>query len=213
MTNFFNEFYQTQIETRKLIIEDRKRMYNWGIDQRLPPFFIEKAEELKTMVTLGFDNFVYKAFIIFMEEILMHMLIASEITNEDEYIPLLEKYANLYGHQILRKLKDANIIHENDHAFCKRYLNDQRFGGERIRNIEIHNLYAEKIANFEIRPELSGNIDDFGKQWLEQQIKTKPAFVHIGARDMVSRDIVNEMAGLHDLLNRNVELLNKFNNI
>ncbi len=211
MEQFYDWFIETEVNTKRGILEDRKRMMSWGVDNRLPSFFQEKTHELKIMVLMGFDNFVYKSFIIYMEEIMVHMLIANELTNENDYIPLLEKYSSLFGHQMLSKLKDSDLIHEDDHKFCQRYFNDHKRGGERIRNIEIHNLYAEKIAKFELRPEVSEDMDDFGRTWLEQQIKSKPSFIHIGARDMVSRNIVNEMAGLHDLLNRNVDLLSKFN--
>lgn len=213
MGKFYKKIVEEQIKTRKEIIEDRKRMMEWGIHNNLPSFFIEKTEELKLMVLLGMDNFAYKCLSVYLEEILMHILVASEINDANEYIPKLQELERKYraGHKILAVLKERNLIQEDDYAYCQRFLNDQNDGGERIRNIEVHNLYAEKISGFELRPEVSANIDDFGKSFLENVIKSKPSFVHIGARDMVSRRIVNDMAGLHDLLNRNVEVLSKFN--
>lgn len=213
MGKFYKQFVEVEIKGRKEVIEDRKVMMSWGLHENLPSFFIEKTHELKVMVLLAMDNFAYKCLSIYIEEILIHMLVANEIHSSDGYISKLQEYEKkrLYGHQILSILKERDLIHDDDYAYCQKFCNDLRNGGERIRNIEVHNLYAEKISGFEIRPEIAQNIDDFGKQFLESQIKSKPSFVHIGARDMVARRIVNDMTGLHDLLNRNVNLLSKFN--
>lgn len=214
MGKIYNKFVEAEIKTRKEVIEDRKIIMSWGIDSKLPSFFIEKTHELKIMVLLAMDNFAYKCLSVYIEEILMHIVVASEIHYVDEYINKLQECERRYraGHQILSDLKERGLIHEDDYKYCQRFLNDNRNGGERIRNIEVHNLYAEKISNFELRPEVSEKInDDFGKRFLENSIKTNPSFVHIGARDMVSRRIVNDLAGLHDLLNRNANLLSKLN--
>lgn len=214
MGKFYKQFVELEIKTRKEVIEDRKRMMSWGLDSKLPSFFIEKTHELKLMVLLAMDNFGYKCLSIYIEEILMHIIVASEINYADEYITKLQECEKRYraGHRILSDLKDRNLIHEDDFKYCQRFLNDSKDGGERIRNIEVHNLYAEKISSFELRPEVAESInDDFGKNFLENEIKSKPSFVHIGARDMVARQIVSDMAGLHDLLNRNAVLLSKLN--
>lgn len=210
---FYKQFVETEIKTRKEVIEDRKRILLWELDSTLPSFFIEKTHELKLMVLLAMDNFAYKCLCVYIEEILMHILISSEISSSDEYIPTLRECEKKFraGHKILSELKNRDLIHEDDYKYCQRFLNDSKDGGERIRNIEVHNLYAEKIGSFELRPEIADKIDEFGKNFLEQQIKSKPSFVHIGARDMVARDIVNDMAGLNDLLNRNAKLLSKLN--
>lgn len=212
MGKFYKSFVEIEIKGRKGVIDDRKRMMSWGIDPKLPSFFIEKTHELKLMVLLAMDNFAYKCLSIYIEEILMHIWVANEIGNSD-YITKLEECEKQFraGHKILADLKNRGIIHEDDYAYCQRFLNDSKDGGERIRNIEVHNLTAEKIRGFELREELSENIDSFGKCFLEREIKSKPSFVHIGARDMVARRILDDMAGLHDLLNRNVEILSKLN--
>ncbi|WP_108668950.1 hypothetical protein [Peribacillus acanthi] len=212
MGKFYKQFIEAEMKTRKEVIEDRKRIMSWELDPRLPSFFIEKTLELKLMVLLAMDNFTYKCLSVYIEEILMHVIVSSEINSPDEYIPRLQECEKKYrsGHKILSELNKRELIHEDDYLYCRRFLNDSKDGGERIRNIEVHNLYAEKISTFELRPEIAEKIDDdFGRNFLIQQIQTKPSFVHIGARDMVSRNIVNDIAGLNDLLNRNVDLLSK----
>lgn len=211
MSSFYEKFVNEEIGTRQEIIKHRKVIMSWGIDSQLPPFFIEKTNELKLMVILAMDNFAYKALSIYIEEVLMHMLIADEISPSQDYTASFNKLEKQfkYGHSILTELEKRGLIHEDDLRYCKRFLNDHKNGGERIRNIEVHNLLTEKIANFELRPELEANLNEFGKEFLLNEVKTKPAFIQIGARDMVARTIVNDLAGLHDLLNRNVGLLRK----
>ncbi|WP_100406274.1 hypothetical protein [Bacillus solitudinis] len=213
MGKFYKQFVEAEIKTRKGIIEDRKRMMHWGLEPGLPSFFVEKTDELKLMVLLAMDNFAYKCLCVYIEEILMHLLVADEMNSANEFIAKLEETERKYraGHKILKELNERGIIHADDYCYCQRFLNDFENGGERIRNIEVHNLYAEKISNFELRSEVSGDIEEFGRNFLTETIKTNPAFIHIGARDMVSRRIVEDMAGLHDLLNRNVSLLSKLN--
>lgn len=213
MGKFYKQFVDVEIKTRKDVIEDRKRMMSWGLDNKLPSFLIEKTHELKLMVLLAMDNFAYKCLSIYIEEVLMHILIANEINDSHEYIDKLREVESKYraGHQILKVLMNQGILHPDDFTYCQRFLNDSKGGGERIRNIEVHNLYAEKISGFKLRPEFTETKDDFAINFLENSIKTIPSFIHIGARDMVSRSIVDDMAELHDLLNRNVSLLSKLN--
>jgi len=207
----YSVFVNKYIETRKNIIEDRAPIIEWGIHGDMPSFLTEKMEEIKMMTMLGIDNFVIKCLALFIEEILINILISDEIKQSDEYVTLLSKYKKKYGHEILNMLKSKNLIIDDDYQFCSKYLHDEAHGGERLRNIEVHNLLSDKISKFEIREEVLTDLDDFGRQFIMNTIKSKPGFVHIGARDMVTREIANEVAKLHDLLNRNVNTLSKIN--
>jgi hypothetical protein len=209
----YNDYVNEQIKTRKIIIADRYKVFKWGLDPRLPSYIQEKMDEIKNMFVMGLDNFSIKVIAIFIEEVLQHMVIASEAVYLEDYKKLLDEYKRKSGHHFLKILKEKNLIHEDDYKFCSRYCNDYNHGGERIRNIELHNLMSEKIEKFTLREEVKQNIGDFGIQFLEKVIKGNPTFSHIGARDMNSRGLMDEMASLNDLVNRNVELLQKLNNL
>jgi hypothetical protein len=209
----YNKYVNKEIKPRVLIIGDRYKVFEWELDRRLPNFIHEKMNEIKNMVVLGLDHFAVKCIAIFIEEILQHMVIANEAEFIDDYIDLLEKYKRKSGHHFLKILKERNLIHTDDYEFCSKYCNDYDHGGQRLRNIELHNLMAEKIDKFTLRKEVQNNIDDFGKEFLENEIKKNPEFVHIGSKDMNSRNILREVVCLNDLVNRNALILSKLNNL
>lgn len=217
MSTSFDDFLDQQILTRKGLIEERNVIYDWPLNENIPGFIHEKVEEIKLMITLGLDNYSIKSLILLLEEIMFHILVGAEIQYEDQYLEIfgnIEKDRGLkYGWQVLKRLKERNLIHPDDHLFCSRFFNDESNGGERIRNIEIHNLISEKMEGFSFRQEVQVEIGEEGNEILTKMVKQKPQFVHLSARDMVSRDIIVHLAGLFNMLNRNAEILSRFNNL
>lgn len=215
MGKFYSCFIDQHIKIRENILEDRKEIMTWSINPNLPIFISEKIEEIRLLVVLGLDNSVMKSIVLLIEEILIHLLISEQINYKEQYIPLLIENDSKfkYGHQVLAELKRKDLIDEEDYKLCARYCNSEKHGGERIRNIEIHNLIADKIAKFNIRPELSHKMDQETTEILKDIIKNDPNFIYLGAKDMTIRNILQELNNLFVLANKNAARLSKFNNL
>ena len=214
-----NEEAKRNIEIiKRPILTERAEILSWEIDSRIPHFISEKFEEISHMVILGMDNYVLKALILLLEDTLMHLYISDFISTEEDYIPQLERFEKdkdlKYGWQILKKLNDSSLIHSEDYGFCSIFCNNLNSGGQRLRNIEIHQLLSEKIKSFELDPMIAKHMDDeFAKQWLTTVMKSKPSFIHVGSKDMVSRRIKQDMRSLLDFINRSATKLSIYNNL
>lgn len=208
------EFY-VELSKRSDIVEDRKMLDNIIYSNSLPTYMIEKIDELKTMIRLGLDNFSIKMLILFLEEVMIHILVADEIETVENYITTLSDLdlQYKYGWQVLNELNNRNLINDENYKFCSKYFHDERRGGSRLRNIEIHNLIPDKISEFELRDEVKEKMNESTIDILTKTIKTNPSFIHIGARDLVSRSILNEYQSIIKLLNDSSTLLNKLNHL
>ncbi|MCT8977739.1 hypothetical protein N4T77_14150 [Clostridium sp. CX1] len=212
MSKHYEKFVEEVVKNRKGIIESRKLIMDYKLDQRVPFFIIEKFNEISIMIELGLDNFIMKVISVFVEELLIQMNIAKQMSKGiDNYHSLLEKYEKKYGGELLTELRENGIIDEDDYRFCVQFLNTKFDGGENIRNIELHNKDAEKVRNYKIDENIvkSREIDKFAVEFLEETVKSQSGFLQIGTRDMNAKNCIPMFIQLHEFINKNSGLLLK----